>query len=588
MTGAEASILEKDLGDGASLQVQRIDEDRFHVRVELANPPANGDPWLGIGIGTASATTCKMKSSRFVVGHLCSDASCGQDNNVARVQTYRATSYEDVVLISEGFSLEESSVSLENGVLVVEFESAGIASRAFKEAKCVAWASGLLSDDAGNTEYMHKHKYTGDSVIVDFASIQYDEDNALASTPAPSSVSTPQDTPAPTTTVTTALAEIEDGGVITGLEGKMEISFQVVQGSGRRLQSNVTEGSDDAYVQLRMTYPMSNGWMGIAISASGAMVQSHAVIAGTSSALPALIGEYLIDEYAAPQLYDGETSIFNASVSVVDELLQVSFSARAIAGQELDLENGNRIIFAVYEGSGFSASHGANLGDTHNLVKWASGGTVTTEDTANTFSAARLAHGVLMVLCFAFLFPMGAVPSTMRHRFVNRPSRWFDLHRGVQGAGVVGVLIAFFVILFSGSGSSTAARSHRLFGLFLIFLVLVQPMAAIMLRKTQMRSTWRVSHYICALIIFLGGLQNCFEGLVVAELVGVPSDRLVGLRVLLIMGTLFATGCSCLVFGSQLLRGFAAYETRHRNARSSLKSGDSDASGDSVSLPECA
>ncbi|GBG29537.1 Hypothetical Protein FCC1311_057582 [Hondaea fermentalgiana] len=156
-------------------------------------------------------------------------------------------------------------------------------------------------------------------------------------------------------TLAPTMAPTNPMGTLTAFGGDLDMTYTVL---------------DNGAVQVQVSYPMTSGWIGVGLSDNGDMVGSYAVIAGQGvSGIPAPIGEYKLTAYDAPSL-SSSRAITDTSIEVNNGIMTMEFTATTIAGRSLDVSgDGDRIIYAVYEGSSFGTQH-ARAGDS--TVNWSS------------------------------------------------------------------------------------------------------------------------------------------------------------------------------------------------------------------------
>ncbi|GBG27276.1 Cytochrome b561 and DOMON domain-containing protein At3g61750 [Hondaea fermentalgiana] len=538
-----------DIGD-ATLSLTLEDDGLYLVELQYDSGSNSDEQYLSIGVGQDGTTSCGMGDSSMVVGRLCTSETCADGEPV---QMYEPTMTGVEANTNSAGTLANTSITRDGTVLTLSFVADMIGDVSLDDVQCVIWAAGDLTSSSDN-DYLAYHgaKKSANNEVV-FADL---------GSPA-SANATQEPTAAPTTEPTAAPSSTETAGVLTGLDGGLTIEYEL---------------ASDTEVQITMSYAMSSGWIAIALSSDGSMIGSRAVFGGTGvSGLPAEVGEYEITAYEAPSLYDGETSIQDTSVSVEDGVMQVTFTTDAIAGESLDADGaGKRIIFAVYEGSSWGPSHGANFGDSVDLVSWSSAGTVSGSD-AKDLTAMYLAHGIMMILAFGFLFPLGTLPSALRHKLAPEP-RWFHFHRAAQTLALLMALAAFaiaiyFVDEFSGEHFT---NTHERLGLAVIIVTCLQPFFALFLRKGKSRSLWRISHYLFALFIFVGGIVNSYLG--IDDIEGYLADsEQTALEALTYIGTAVTAFVVAIIFVMFAKRGYKSHDNHQhkKHASSTTSSGAS-------------
>lgn len=136
-------------------------------------------------------------------------------------------------------------------------------------------------------------------------------------------------------------------------------------------------------------------------------------------------------------------------------------------------------------------------------------------------------HGLLQVIAFAFLLPVGSLVALMRHRI--GPS-WLTWHVGFQFAGVMVVLSAVTIAHFGEKTKhddkkeekeekqgGDVRRAHRVLGSLVVGLIFIQLLWAYLGRRYVPWNVWLFVHAAVATLILMGGWTNIFLAIKMKE-----------------------------------------------------------------------
>lgn len=200
--------------------------------------------------------------------------------------------------------------------------------------------------------------------------------------------------------------------------------------------------------------------------------------------------------------------------------------AFAAAGKEWTVELCNE------DTDGDGITNGDHLGDP--LCIWKQGATPSrtvdithpgpTEGSSGSAAPAWvIAHGVLMILAWCLLLPIGIMCSVFRSAFPE-DGQWFKNHQSIQGAGLLLVVAAFVVavvMLPDGSGHfSNSNVAHKIIGLVVVIIAVLQPLNAACRphpaeggeAKSGKRLAWELLHKNAGRIGALLAIANCILG----------------------------------------------------------------------------
>jgi len=465
----------------STLQFSRLGGGEYAVRFifDNANPL---DEWLAIGFSSDSGN-CGMLTVDMVIGKDCGVFPCEVD-----VGQFRATGSKNAgpsVITDAPMELQNTSFSKVGSTMTLEFVASQVGDVILDDVTCAVWAKGSLQDEP-NTDFIAKHDLK--------------EGDLALSLQEPTTVPTVEgDSVAPTQSP--SLEPTEGGESVASLSafgGRFLLQWEVLE--------------DNESVRITIESPMAAGWVAVGIS-PGQMSGTQAIIAGIGSGLPALIGEYDLGEYVRPMISQNSGALRNTLVENSNNKLRVQFETSRIGNRRVVFERPQTIAIAFREGNSFSRHQASAIAQ----VDW-NLGAVTPPLEQSDQTAKYVAHGVLMILSFTFIFPLGMVPSVFREKF-GKEGNWFNFHRAVQIVGVMGVIAAFGIAVYLVNDRETDHfdSKHTAVGLSLFIVVLLQPVLAMFFRKGKVRPFWQGSHFLFATYILIGGLYNSFKGIEVGE-----------------------------------------------------------------------
>ncbi len=123
-------------------------------------------------------------------------------------------------------------------------------------------------------------------------------------------------------------------------------------------------------------------------------------------------------------------------------------------------------------------------------------------------------HGILQIIIFAVLYPLGAVIALMRQTI--GPS-WRRYHVGIQLVATtmlfISITLVSFAIHYTPSSAKTDShilRHHILIGRIIIALVAIQLFWAYLARSYLPWTVWYYIHIVISFAIITGGLYNIY------------------------------------------------------------------------------
>ena len=125
-------------------------------------------------------------------------------------------------------------------------------------------------------------------------------------------------------------------------------------------------------------------------------------------------------------------------------------------------------------------------------------------------------HGILQLITFAVLFPLGILIAIFRERV---GPNWFKLHVGIQITGSLTLLSALIIVSIAkkqkqkeDNDSITHLPAHVIVGRIVVILVILQLIWAIAFRHIIPRPIWFAIHMVLATGIITVGWTNLYLG----------------------------------------------------------------------------
>ena len=123
-------------------------------------------------------------------------------------------------------------------------------------------------------------------------------------------------------------------------------------------------------------------------------------------------------------------------------------------------------------------------------------------------------HGLLQVLAFAVLFPVGALVALFRQ---NIGDRWRKIHVTIQLIAVACVFVAVTIVHLGASShpktDTSLVKYHRIIGPTVVFLICLQLLWAVYGKHAvDDWNTWLRIHMINSVCIISLGLVNMYIG----------------------------------------------------------------------------
>ena len=281
-----------------------------------------------------------------------------------------------------------------------------------------------------------------------------------------------------------------------------------------KLNQNMTELN--IWLNVKGTEWMAAGW-----SASGLMKDTVAIIYRPENDMTTA-SQYQISGYDLPSQMSASTKLtMTTPVNVWqqqpsgDEDSDNPTTTELSFGVKLDdFVKSSKFVFAV--GSHNTFAHHEYRGAVS--VDWMSG-TGQEIHSGGIKQWALYAHGILMILGWSLLFPVGILFSRFGRECLKTNGRWFKLHRAVQSLGLVATCVALIVMIayHHGTDEDHFSTTHGKVGLALMIVAVCQPLNALLRPhpkpKTTPRLVWEVVHKTCGYASVVIAAWNAFGGL---------------------------------------------------------------------------
>ncbi|PSR86262.1 Cytochrome b561 and DOMON domain-containing protein [Actinidia chinensis var. chinensis] len=259
-----------------------------------------------------------------------------------------------------------------------------------------------------------------------------------------------------------------------------------------------------------LSAPNTNAYVAIGFSPKGNMVGSSAVVGWVAADGVAHIKQYSLTGQSPPQVLpdQGTLDILGNSSSVVSE------SSRLYVAFQLSTDRPeNRLLYAVGPIGVFPTAPNFRLTEHNNKVSttlnYVTGQTQTQK---SPYSNLRKSHGILNMLGWGILMPIGAI---VARYFKQWDPIWFYSHISIQSLGfifgIAGVICGFLL----ENKLSANVNKHKGLGIFILILGCLQVMAFLARpeKVSKYRKYWNWYHYIVGRLLIFFAAVNVFYGI---------------------------------------------------------------------------
>jgi len=238
---------------------------------------------------------------------------------------------------------------------------------------------------------------------------------------------------------------------------------------------------------VRLTVPVL-GWVGFAISGTGQMIGSEAIIGLPDTGEVLKYNLNAQNTAGVVPMPDSQQTLIDARIEQDRGRTTLVFTKILVEEDEIPIEATGQNIFLTAFGSGNTLGvHASREPYTLNLETGELGGGVSTRN-----SSLWAAHGWLMSIAWAVLSPLAIGSSLLRNYFrCCKEGLWFQLHRGLNMLVVLLTTIAFLIAVAAISQETPAGADashfstgisdgHRTIGLVIFLLALAQALGGML------------------------------------------------------------------------------------------------------------
>uniref|UniRef100_A0A0C9QQ22 Cytochrome b561 and DOMON domain-containing protein n=1 Tax=Wollemia nobilis TaxID=56998 RepID=A0A0C9QQ22_9CONI len=282
---------------------------------------------------------------------------------------------------------------------------------------------------------------------------------------------------------------------------------------GATLSWTYTPAAGSVDIAFRATPAASAGWVGWGINpTSTGMVGTQALIAFRLTNGSTIVNTYDVGSYAGVTLSSLSFSVTNKS-AIYESSGQITIFATLI------LPSNKTNVNQVWQ-VGSSVTNMTPAAHAMGTSNKKSSGTVNLELGTSTGTSGlprqtlKNRHGVLNVVSWGIMMPIGAMIARYAKTFESADPAWFYLHAFCQSSGYIIGVSGWATGLKLGSYSNREDKSHRKIGIALFALGTLQ-VFALLLRPTRdhkLRVYWNVYHHSVGYTVIVLSIVNIFKG----------------------------------------------------------------------------
>ncbi|KAK7302317.1 hypothetical protein RJT34_13203 [Clitoria ternatea] len=239
--------------------------------------------------------------------------------------------------------------------------------------------------------------------------------------------------------------------------------------------------------------------------------------------------------FVAIHKFDGTLKAYTSPITSYGTMLQEGNLTFPVYSVLASYTNGSIIIFATFQlpsnntlvnhvwqeglvsNDGTLRAHsmsGPNL-QSFGTLDFLSGKVSETGGKFDSRTTLRNVHGILNVISWGILMPIGVILVRYLKAFDGLGATWFHLHRSCQSLALLIGIAGFCTGLYMGNNSKVHHAPHRCIGITLMCLALTQVFVAICLRPKKdhkHRIFWNIFHYIVGYSTIALAILNVFKG----------------------------------------------------------------------------
>lgn len=258
-----------------------------------------------------------------------------------------------------------------------------------------------------------------------------------------------------------------------------------------------------------LSAPSSNAYVAMGFSPNGKMVGSSAIVGWVGTNNVPIMKRYFLGGQSSGQVLPDQGNLHFGNESSI-----VTSSTRIYMSFQLNVAMPEtKLIYSIGPPNEIPSSPGFRLSEHVNQVStvlnYATGQSQTK---SSTVKSLRRSHGILNMLGWAILMPIGAIVA----RFMKQYDPiWFYSHTSIQSLGfVLGIagIICGFVLK---DRVSTNVSKHKAIGIVVLVLACLQVMAFLARpnKESKVRKYWNWYHYTVGRVLIFLAAVNVFYGI---------------------------------------------------------------------------
>uniref|UniRef100_A0A0D6QTD7 Cytochrome b561 and DOMON domain-containing protein n=1 Tax=Araucaria cunninghamii TaxID=56994 RepID=A0A0D6QTD7_ARACU len=275
-----------------------------------------------------------------------------------------------------------------------------------------------------------------------------------------------------------------------------------------------TSANGSVDIAFRATPAASAGWVGWGINPTGTkMVGTQALIAFRLSNGSTIVNTYDVKSYSDVTLSNlsfpvtSKSATFESGGAITILATLILPSNKTTVNQVWQV--GSAVTNMIPDAHATSNDNKQSLG-TVNLEQGTSTGT-----SSLPHQTLKNRHGVLNVVSWGIMMPIGAMIARYAKTFESADPAWFYLHAFCQSSGYIIGVSGWATGLKLGSYSKgTEEKSHRRIGIALFALGTLQVFALLLRPKKdhKLRVYWNVYHHSVGYSVIVLSIINIFKG----------------------------------------------------------------------------
>ncbi|XAR53959.1 hypothetical protein NMG60_11028913 [Bertholletia excelsa] len=268
----------------------------------------------------------------------------------------------------------------------------------------------------------------------------------------------------------------------------------------------------DHVVTIVLSAVYTTGWVGMAFSRNGMMLNSSAMVGWISKEGEANIKKYYLQgkEPEKVEPSKGHLPLTNVPpfVTIRGAVLYMAFQLKFS-----DRLTRQPILFAF--GSRYPTKHHHHLhkhDDKTSVLLDFSSSAGSVSAAPNDFNQKKMTHGILVLLGWALFLPYGAIAARY---FRHHDPLWFYLHVAIQFVGFILALAGVVVGVTLYNRIHAHFPTHRGIGIFVLVLSILQVLAFFLRpdKDSKIRRYWNWYHHWFGRIALLFGNVNIVLGI---------------------------------------------------------------------------